>query len=295
MSKTIVVTGANGQLGSCLKEIVSNYSQYKFIFTDVEELDITDSQEVEDLFKEHKPSWVINCAAYTAVDKAEGDSDTAELINATAVGIIAKASAKLGAGLVHVSTDYVFDGTATSPITEEMETNPLSIYGKTKLKGEVLAMSNPKHLIFRTSWLYSIYGSNFVKTMLEISQDSNEIDAVGDQWGSPTSAHDLAEAIMIAIKSSDKKSSGDVYGIYHYSNEGSASWALFAEEIMLLKGADCVVNHIPTSEYPTTATRPMYSLMSKRKFTTTFKTVVPEWELSLEKMMGKLELIKDQA
>ena len=288
MSKTIIITGANGQLGSCLKEVEESYPQYKFIFTDIDELDITDKGAVKQFFDNNNPSWVINSAAYTAVDKAESEPTTAQLINTTAVGILADSSSKAGAGFVHISTDYVFDGTATAPITEEEPTNPRSVYGATKLEGEKLAAANPKHIIFRTSWLYSIYGNNFVKTMLRLAQTNNEINVVGDQWGSPTSAHDLAEAIMKAIVAADTDTASDIYGIYHYSNEGSASWALFAEEVMLLKGLNCKVNHIPTTDYPTPATRPAYSIMNKIKFTTTFKAVVPEWELSLENVMEKL-------
>lgn len=278
----IVVTGGNGQLGSCLKEISDRYPTYKFVFTDVAELNITDAAAVKAFFESEKPQWVINAAAYTAVDKAETDAVAARLINATAVGILADAAAQVGAGIVHVSTDYVFDGTSDHPLTEDDKTNPQSVYGSTKLEGEKLAASNPHHIIFRTSWLYSIYGNNFVKTMRRLGAEKSEIGVVADQWGSPTSAHDLAEAIMMAIGRS-------IYGLFHYSNEGATSWALFAEQIMELSELQCTVKHLTTDEYPTAASRPHFSLMSKRKFTDTFAWSIPEWEDSLEKVIAELE------
>lgn len=289
MSRTIIVTGANGQLGSCLKDIASNYSQYKFIFTDIAELDITDAAAVSSFFVKHSPSWVVNCAAYTAVDKAESSPEEAMLLNATAVGILAKASHNVGASILHISTDYIFDGTAISPITESAKPNPLSVYGRTKLEGEkAVVEANPHHIIIRTSWLYGPHGNNFVKTMMRLSGERSEIDVVADQWGCPTSAVDLAEAIITAIKSVDRRTTSDVYGIYNYSNEGAASWALFAEEVMMLIGSDCHINLITTEQYPTAACRPAYSILSKKKFTTTFGSIPPEWELSLEVVIERL-------
>ncbi len=278
---TIVVTGANGQLGQCLREIAPSLP-HQFIFTDVAELDITSREDVAALMTTERPDWVINCAAYTAVDKAESEPELATLLNATAVEILASEAQKVKAGIVQISTDYVFKGDESTPRTELDTTDPQSVYGSTKLEGERLAaQSNEKHVIIRTSWLYSTYGNNFVKTMQRLGNERNELGVVGDQWGSPTSAHDLALAIIAAVEN-------PTFGIYHYSNEGATSWALFAEEIMKLSGLECSINHITTAEYPTPASRPAYSLMNKEKFALTFGVSVPEWELSLEKVIKKL-------
>lgn len=277
----LLITGANGQLGNSLREIAPTLP-HKFIFTDIEELDITNPEAVESLIERERPDFVINCAAYTAVDKAESDMKMAELLNATAVKILASASAKHLAGLVHISTDYVFKGDDPTPRTESDETSPISAYGITKLKGEKFAALNPNHIIIRTSWLYSTYGNNFVKTMLRLGSEKSELGVVGDQWGSPTSAHDLAKAIIVAVEKPKT-------GIYHFSNEGATSWALFAEEIMMLGNRKCEINHITTQEYPTAAKRPEFSLMSKAKFAKEFKIKIPEWESSLEEVIAKLE------
>ncbi len=277
----LLITGANGQLGNCLREIAPTV-RHKFVFTDYEELDITNPEAVHTMFNAEKPDWVINCAAYTAVDKAEGDEEMARKLNATAVDYLAKYSAAVGAGLVHISTDYVFKGDNPQPLSENEPTAPVSVYGKTKLEGEKFAELNPAHIIIRTSWLYSQFGKNFVKTMRDLGAAKAEINVVGDQWGSPTSAADLAKAIIVAVEKPK-------YGTYHFSNEGVTSWALFAEEIMHLSGIECLVNHISTEEYPTAATRPAYSLLDKHKFTTTFGITIPEWESSLEDVIQILE------
>lgn len=277
---TILVTGANGQLGNCLREIAPTLP-HKFIFTDVAELDITSSDAVRTFLEKERPDWVVNCAAYTAVDKAESDADLAKLLNATAVSIIADETQKIGAGIVQISTDYVFKGDAAEPRKEDNPTEPQSVYGKTKLEGEKFAEQNPKHIIIRTSWLYSVYGNNFVKTMRRLGAEKNEINVVSDQWGSPTSALDLAKAIIVALEK-------PVYGLYHFSNEGVTNWAIFAEEIMKMSGLNCKVKHITTAEYPTPATRPQYSIMSKDKFRTTYQIEIPEWEISLEQTIEDL-------
>lgn len=279
-NKTILVTGANGQLGNCLRELAVG-SSHKFIFTDVADLDITSVDAVRTLMERERPDWVVNCAAYTAVDKAESEPDLALLLNATAVGILADEAAHVEAGIVHVSTDYVFKGDNPEPRIETDATEPQSVYGVTKLEGEVQAAKNPKHIIIRTSWLYSVYGNNFVKTMRRLGAEKAEIGVVADQWGSPTSAHDLAKAILVAIEKPE-------YGVYHFSNEGITNWAIFAEQIMELSDLKCKVNHITTSEYPTPAKRPEYSIMSKTKFCNTFDYVIPEWEASLEDVIIKL-------
>lgn len=286
MANKIIVTGGNGQLGNCLRDLESRYQSYQFIFTDVAELDITNEKAIADFFKDQKPKWVINAAAYTAVDKAESDKEFAELLNATAVEYLARQSKIVGASLVQISTDYVFDGATEVMLTEDMAVNPQSVYGKTKLAGEKAATLNPAHIILRTSWLYSAYGNNFVKTMRRLGAERKELTVVADQWGSPTLADDLAEAIMTVITAADKGE--NVYGLYHYSNEGSTCWADFAAHIMTLSGLDCEVKPIPTSDYPTPAARPHFSVMSKNKFKNRFKVVVPEWELSLEYLISKI-------
>lgn len=286
MANNIIVTGANGQLGSCLRDIASKYPAYKFIFTDVAELDITDEAAVEAFFSSRKPKWVINAAAYTAVDKAESDQQTARLLNATAVGVLARQSAHVGAGLVHISTDYVFEGNDPSPLTEDYPTNPQGVYGVTKLEGEREVAQNPKTIVLRTSWLYSTYGNNFVKTMRRLGGEREEVGVVSDQWGSPTSADDLADGIMIAITKADR--GADVYGLYHYSNNGTTCWADFAQQIMELSDIKCRVNYIATAEYPTPAKRPAFSIMSKQKFETVFEVRIPEWEDALERVVNKL-------
>lgn len=289
MTNKIIVTGANGQLGSCLRDLSPTYPQYEFVFTDIEQLDITDRPQVRALLQTLQPCYLINAAAYTAVDKAESDQATAKLLNATAVEILAQESARIGAAIVQISTDYVFDGQTQCLLTEEMPTNPQSTYGLTKLEGEQAAALNPHHIILRTSWLYSAYGNNFVKTMRRLGAEKTEIGVVADQWGSPTLADDLAQAIMTAITQADQ-TNNNVYGLYHFSNQGATCWADFAQQIMNLSNLNCKVNHLTTTQYPTPAKRPAFSVMNKNKFTQTFQTQIPEWEESLEKLIAKLEI-----
>lgn len=277
---TILVTGSEGQLGKSLQKLAPTIA-HKFIFTDINELDITSKDKVKEFFANESPDWVINCAAYTAVDRAEEEQEAARRLNSDAVKTLAECAANHCAGIVHISTDYVFSGDNPSPLDENEPTAPLSVYGATKLEGEKFAEINPQHIIIRTSWLYSIYGNNFVKTMLKLGHENSEISVVGDQWGSPTSASDLAKAIIVAIERPK-------YGIYHFSNEGVTSWALFAEEIFALSGSKCQVNHITTAEYPTAAKRPEFSILNKKKFSTTFGITIPEWEASLEEVIQEL-------
>lgn len=281
---TLLITGANGQLGSCLRELAQT-SPHKFIFTDVAELDITNVEAVRYVMEHEQPDWVVNCAAYTAVDKAETEQDLAKLINSTAVSILADEAQKIGAGIVHISTDYVFKGDNPEPRKEDDDTEPISVYGQTKLEGEKYASQNPKHIIIRTSWLYSIYGNNFVKTMLRLGSEKSEIGVVADQWGSPTSAHDLAKAMLVAVEYPS-------YGIFHFSNQGVTNWAIFAEQIMIISGLKCHINHILTQDYPTLAKRPEYSILDKSKFSTTFAFKIPEWEYSLQQSIE--HIIKDK-
>lgn len=274
---TVLVTGANGQLGKSIHRIASNYPELKFIFTDVADLDITNSEVVDVFFQSNKMAYCINCAAYTNVDKAEEEVDKAFLINATAVKNLAESCRNSRTVLIHVSTDFVFDGTKESPYTEEDTPNPLSVYGKSKLKGEAYIQEIwDKHFIVRTSWLYSEYGSNFVKTMLRLAETRDEISVVNDQIGSPTYAGDLASFLLEIIDKSSKN-----YGLYHYSNEGSISWHDFAVEIFKQHKKAVRVVPILTSAYPTAAKRPAYSVLDNVRLKKELKTTPPFWSASL--------------
>ena len=272
--KLILVTGANGQLGKSIHRNSSNYPELKIVFTDVEELDITKTEEVNAFFKNHAFDYCINCAAYTAVDKAEEEVDKAFLINAKAAKNLAQACQTSEAVLIHISTDFVFDGSKRTPYTEEDTATPLSVYGKSKLQGEeyIQEIWN-KHFILRTSWLYSEYGNNFVKTMLRLAETRDEISVVNDQIGSPTYAGDLASFLLEIINKPSKD-----YGIYHYSNEGSISWYDFAAEIFKQHKTAVRVVPIPTSAYPTAAKRPEYSVMDLSKVKTIFGSTIPLWQ-----------------
>jgi dTDP-4-dehydrorhamnose reductase len=282
--KKILVTGGNGQLGNELKELASSYSQYEFFFTDLPELSITDENAVENFFKEVKPSFLINCAAYTAVDKAESEKEINNLINGTAVGILAKACKNHRTKFVHISTDYVFNGNATAPLKESDETDPVNAYGSSKLLGEKLALEiDPDTIIIRTSWVYSFHGKNFVKTMVRLMSEKENIGVVSDQVGSPTYAADLGEAIMQIIASGKWQA-----GIYNYSNEGVISWFDFANEIKRLIGSPCVVNALTTEQFPTPAKRPEYSVLDKTKIQETFSVQIKDWKESLKRCIDKL-------
>jgi dTDP-4-dehydrorhamnose reductase len=280
--KKILVTGGDGQLGMSLKQKIKEKPPVNctFVFTDVQELDIMDEMFVKTYFFSNKFDYVVNCAAYTAVDKAESDRETAEKLNAEAVRYLAKATASQKATLIHISTDYVFSGEEPAPRKEDDPVAPLGIYGKTKLQGEQYAQKfNSKTYIIRTAWLYSPFGNNFVKTMLKLFKEKEEINVINDQKGSPTNALDLAEAILSIIQ----KDIG-AYGIYHYSNEGECTWYQFSEEIKKLSKSDIKINPVSTSEYPTPAKRPKYSLLDKIKTKTTFGISIPDWKESLKRM-----------
>ncbi len=271
--KQVLVTGANGQLGKSIKRISPNFKGLKFVFTDVADLDITNSEEVNTFFESNALDYCINCAAYTAVDKAEQEVDKAFLINATAVKNLAEACQKTGAVLIHISTDFVFDGTKRIPYTEEDMPIPLNVYGKSKLKGEQFVQEIlDRHFIVRTSWLYSEYGNNFVKTILRLAETRDEISVVNNQIGSPTYAGDLASFLLERINKPSKD-----YGIYHYSNDGSISWYDFAVEIFKQHKKAARVVPIPTSAYPTAAKRPEYSVMDLSKVKTIFGSTIPLW------------------
>jgi len=278
----ILVTGANGQLGSEIRKISGLFSEMEFCFTDVAELDITNSEKVTELLAEFKPKFLLNCAAYTAVDKAETDLTFATLLNATAVGVLAEQSAKVGCKFIHISTDYVFNGNGPRPYREDNPVDPQSAYGRTKLAGEVLCQKlNPGSIIIRTSWLYSAFGTNFVKTMIRLGNERPEVGVITDQIGTPTNAADLAHAILTIISSVGKGEKPFVPGIYHYSNEGVASWYDFTKAIFEIAGINCRVNPIATEDFPSTVLRPPYSVLNKSKIKLIFGLQIPHWRDSL--------------
>lgn len=276
--KKILVTGANGQLGQCLQKISSQFEEFEFIFTDSETLDITNKEEVNDFFWQNAPDFCINAAAYTAVDLAETDIEKAFLVNADGTENLAEACAENNAQFIHVSTDYVFDGENNLAYTEEDFTNPLGVYGASKLAGDELALEvNPYSVILRTSWVYSEFGKNFVKTMLNLFATKEELNIVADQFGQPTNANDLAEAIMKIIKSEKITP-----GIFNFSNLGRISWFDFAEKIAELSDAKIKLNAIETSQYPTPAKRPKNSVLDLDKISKTYGIQLKPWEESLE-------------
>ena len=276
--KKILVTGANGQLGQCLQKISSQFEEFEFIFTDSETLDITNKEEVNDFFWQNAPDFCINAAAYTAVDLAETDIEKAFLVNADGAENLVEACAENNAQFIHVSTDYVFDGENNLAYTEEDFTNPLGVYGASKLAGDELALEvNPCSVILRTSWVYSEFGKNFVKTMLNLFATKEELSIVADQFGQPTNANDLAEAIMKIIKSEKITP-----GIFNFSNLGRISWFDFAEKIAELSEAKIKLNAIETSQYPTPAKRPKNSVLDLDKISKTYAVQLKPWEESLE-------------
>lgn len=285
--KTILVTGANGQLGNSIRVLAGQYPQYNFLFTDVDTLDITDPAAVKAAVKDNQVNYIINCAAYTAVDKAEDNEELCRRLNSFAVCVLGEAAREAGAKMIHVSTDYVFSGTGYCPYKETDGTRPVSVYGRTKLAGEEGLMEVcPDAVIIRTAWLYSEFGSNFVKTVLRLGKERDELGFVFDQVGTPTYAGDLAAAILSVVTADEK--GAFVPGIYHYSNEGVCSWYDFTVKILQIAGIDCRIRPIETKDYPTKAVRPPYSVLNKNKIKETYKIVIPHWETSLRICMKKL-------
>jgi len=286
MSKRLIlVTGANGQLGKEFRVVASNETGFEFAFVSKEELPIHDFEKVKQYFATNRPAYCINCAAYTAVDKAESEKELAYLVNAESVSVLAEVCKQYGAAFIHVSTDYVFNGDSPKPYKEDAETGPISVYGSSKLKGEILSLEkNPDSIIIRTAWVYSEFGNNFVKTMIRLMKERKELNVVNDQIGAPTYAYDLAKAIMSIIKS-DKWQPG----IYHFSNSGKISWYDFAVAIKELTGSECKVNPIPTSQYPTAARRPAFSLLDTSKIKNVYGINIPEWKASLTKCVDHLK------
>lgn len=280
---TILVTGSNGQLGSELRELSDHYPQHQFIFLDRESFSL-EKEISEEVFEKLKPGVFINCAAYTAVDKAEEERELAMQVNGIAPGSIAALCKKHNVKLIHISTDYVFSGNAGLPFKEDDPTDPQNHYGFTKMEGEKNVLKeNEESIIIRTSWVYSSYGKNFVKTMLRLFKEKESINVVSDQVGSPTYAADLAEALMQIIESGKWEP-----GIYHYSNEGVTSWFEFAEEIKQLSGSSCTIHPIPTTAYPTPARRPAFSVMDLGKIQLVYNIIPKNWKSSLRKCMRKL-------
>lgn len=281
--QNILVTGANGQLGQAIQLIAGNYPAFNFIYTDYQELDITNASAIADFFSQQPVHACINCAAYTAVDKAETEEEKAFLLNFEAALNLSEACLQHGAQLVHVSTDYVFDGRHYRPYTEEDEASPQSIYGASKLRGEAAALgNNPDTIVIRTSWLYSQFGVNFVKRMKELMQERPSLNVVFDQVGTPTYAVDLAQAILQVLAYRQENPEAAIAGVYHYSNEGVISWYDFAVAIKELTGASCEVSPITSDQYPTPAQRPAYSVFNKKKIRETFGIKIPYWRDSLQ-------------
>ncbi len=281
----ILVAGSNGQLGSEIKELSSNYS-YNFFFTDRNSIDITNKEDIRNFCQKNNINAIINCAAYTAVDKAETDEINADLVNRKAVKKLALVSQELNIKLVHISTDYVFDGRNFKPYCEEFQTNPQGIYGKTKLDGEnEMRDINPKNsIIIRTSWVYSSFGNNFVKTMLRLGKEKESLGVIFDQVGTPTYARDLAKTILDILP----KIENQKVEIYNYSNEGVLSWYDFAKEIMKMAKLNCKINPIETFQYPTPAKRPHFSLLNKAKIKSTFNIEIPYWKDGLDDCLRRL-------
>ncbi len=285
MSKILVI-GAGGQLGQCLKTIAKHRGIAEVIFPAEQDASILDEGGLNKLLAKEQPAFVINCAAYTAVDKAEEEADLAKAINETGATYLAAACLANGATLIHVSTDFVFEGIDVKLLKEEDEAKPINIYGVTKLDGEkAVANLLPNHFIIRTSWLYSEYANNFVKTMLKLGAERDELNIIADQVGTPTYAIDLANAIFDIISSTST-----AYGIYHYSNEGVTSWFDFARAIFDISETTVKVNPIPGSAYPTKATRPAFSVMDKTKIKKTFNIEIPYWRDSLVECIKQIKI-----
>ncbi|WP_374950592.1 dTDP-4-dehydrorhamnose reductase [Mucilaginibacter sp.] len=283
--KKVIIFGASGQLGQCFKKIAADENLDYLIFPEENEANILDTGALKKVFAKYLPTHVVNCAAYTAVDKAEDDVDAALSVNKTGVENIARLCSEHNTTLVQVSTDFVFKGDKASPLTEEDATEPISVYGQTKLDGElVIPGLTDKYFVLRTAWLYSEFGNNFVKTMLKLGAERDLLKIIADQVGTPTYAMDLAQAILTVVNADST-----AYGVYHYSNEGVASWYDFTKAIVQLSDTDVKVLPIATSEYPTRAVRPAYSVMDKAKIKTTFGIDIPYWRDSLAVCINRLQ------
>jgi dTDP-4-dehydrorhamnose reductase len=279
----VLITGAKGQLGSELKVVSKKYFGYEFIFTDVDTLDLTDQDALVEFIRKKRPAWIINCAAYNFVDKAEKDYETALLINGTAVKNISTAIRDSVSRFIHISSDYVFDGTSVVPYSEHSIPNPQTAYGRSKLEGEKNALIHPGTMVIRTSWLYSSFGNNFVKTILRLGAEKESLQVVKDQVGTPTYAADLAEVIMHIIAGVIRNQFAFNSGIYNYSNDGSCSWYEFATAIVEEAKLNCRIDPILTKDWPAEAQRPAYSVLNKSKIIENYKLTIPQWRDSLKK------------
>lgn len=283
----ILVTGKNGQLGSEIQQLKCNYPEYNFVFTDRNELDISDEKSVKSFFLKNEIDLIINCAAYTAVDKSEDEVELSYCTNVTGVKNLIEICENTNKKLIHISTDYVFDGTSNIPYKESDPVNPISVYGKTKREGEEIVLnSTVDALIIRTSWIYSSFGNNFVKTMLRIGKDKERLDVIYDQIGTPTYAKDLANACLSLVSKTNQWQKDQK--IYHFSNEGITSWYDFATAIMEISEIDCTVMPIETFQYITKAVRPQYSVLNKRKIKDDFKIEIRHWRSALNEMLKEL-------
>jgi dTDP-4-dehydrorhamnose reductase len=288
---TVLITGAQGQVGNEFRFLSFTHPQFRFIMTDVENLDITKPQQVMRFFEHNTPQYVVNCAAYTAVDKAETNIPMATRINVNGARNIAKACKALDINMIHISTDYVYHNNQNTPFKETDKTSPQSIYAKTKLRGDIAALKfNPKTLVLRTSWVYGIYGHNFVKTMLRLGKEREQLNVVFDQIGTPTNARDLARTVLhiIADIHNQKVTAEEARGIFHYSNEGVTSWYDFTKAIFEIAQIDCVLNPIETAQYPTPAQRPPFSVLNKEKIKRIFEVKIPYWRDSLAVCLKEL-------
>ena len=284
----ILVTGANGQLGSEIRAASKNYYGYDFIFTDTDTLNISSAEETAVFIKNNSPDWIINCAAYNLVDKAEIEPDKAMIVNSKAVKNIAEAIRGSETRLIQLSSDYVFDGEANAPYKEDDDTNPQGAYGRSKLEGEKAALLHNRTMVIRTSWLYSSYGANFVKTILSKAKEKDSLKVVYDQTGTPTYAADLGEAILNIVSGVIKNRMAFTAGIYHYSDEGVCSWYDLALETVKEAGINCKVYPILSNEYPSAAKRPSYSVLDKSKIKDTYNIEIPHWRESLKKCIKLL-------
>ena len=286
----VLITGANGQLGSEIRELAVNYSKLDLFFRNSHELDICSFEALQNFIIDHKINVVINCAAYTAVDKAEEDAEIAERVNSMGVSNLVNALAKVNGKLIHISTDYVFDGDHDMPYKESDPVSPIGVYGKTKRAGELAVInSNIDAIVIRTSWLYSSYGNNFVKTILRLGNEKKSINVIVDQRGTPTYAKDLAKTCLDILCGESSANINNNGKIYHFSNEGVTSWYDFAISIIELGGEKCKVKPIQTKDYPTLAKRPQYSVLNKSKIKTAFKIKIPHWIDSLEDCIKKIK------
>lgn len=280
----ILITGRHGQLGSELHDLKESYPQHQMVFVDREEMDLSNPEQIVEVLNTEKPQIIVSAGAYTAVDKAESDQELCDAVNHIAVKTIGAWAAENNAKVIHISTDYVFDGTSETPLKETDAPDPINVYGLTKLHGEqALRSSGAAYVIIRTAWVYSLYGANFVKTMIRLMSEREEIGVVADQVGTPTYARDLASTIMQVIEAPEF-----VQGVFHYSNEGKISWHDFAVAIKEIKGFSTKVNAINSDAFPTPAKRPNFSLLDKSKIKETYKVAVPDWKTSLEEMLAKV-------